>query len=257
MSTRSAPTTIVSAESAGPTFKGPNLRRGEVWDRRFFVAMALVSTLCVAVAFASATQLGLRTSPRPMPRLVAVHGAVYFAWMILFIVQTSLIAAGRTHTHRLLGYASGVLAALMIVMGFLVAFRAEKNGFWVDFGSRDTEFLFSLVDIMTFGAFIGLALWWRHDPETHQRLMLLAVVAGLFAAVVPRMPGVGGHPSRMAMFGYAFLLAGPIYDLIARRRIHRAYIWGCVFAIVTGAPLRLVVAATPWWHHFAKRISGP
>jgi hypothetical protein len=82
--------------------------------------------------------------------------------------------------------------------------------------------------------------------------MLLAVVAGLLEAAPPRLPLVGGHLARMAVTGLAFLLAGPIYDLISKRRIHPAYIWGCIFALVTGPPIRIAVAATPGWHHMAK-----
>jgi hypothetical protein len=92
--------------------------------------------------------------------------------------------------------------------------------------------------------------------ETHQRLMLLAVVAGLLSAAPPRLPLIEGHPARMAVTGLAFLFAGPIYDLISRRRIHPAYIWGCIFHLVTGPPVRIAVAATHGWHQMAKWLVG-
>ncbi|HEX4912867.1 MAG TPA: hypothetical protein VFV51_02865, partial [Vicinamibacterales bacterium] len=41
------------------------------------------------------------------------HGALFTAWVALFIVQTSLIAARRVAVHRRLGVAGAVLAAAM------------------------------------------------------------------------------------------------------------------------------------------------
>ena len=110
----------------------------------------------------------------------------------------------------------------------------------------------SLGDILTFALFVGAGFVWRHNRETHQRLMLLAVVAGLLSAAIPRLPLVGGHPAAMGITGLAFLFAGPIYDFIVRPRIHPAYIWGCLFALATFVPVRIALAATPTWHHLAK-----
>ena len=58
-------------------------------------------------------------------------------------------------------------------------------------------------------------------------------------------------------FGLAFLfvLAAAIYDLISRRRIHRAYLWGggLIFVFV---PLRLAISGTAAWHAFAAFLTG-
>ena len=86
--------------------------------------------------------------------------------------------------------------------------------------------------------------------------MLLAVVAGLLAAAIPRLPLIGGHPARMGITGLAFLFAGPIYDLVVRRRIHTVYVVGCLFSLATGVPIRFALAATPAWHHMAKWLTS-
>ncbi|RXH54452.1 hypothetical protein GRAN_4748 [Granulicella sibirica] len=49
---------------------------------------------------------------------------------------------------------------------------------------------------------------------------------------------------------FAFILAGSVYDLVTRRRIHPAYILGVIFFIIAGPPVRLAIGATPAWHHF-------
>jgi len=224
----------------------------QVWDRRFYLVMAIASTVLVFLAFARTFYLKPYFGTPPLSRLVELHGAVFTAWMVFFIAQTALIASDRPEVHRRLGYAGGVLAAAMAVLGTTVAFAAERRDFHPGSVRADTTFLFSLLDIVTFSIFVAAGFLWRHRREAHQRLMLLAVVAGLLEAAPPRLPVVGGHPARMAVTGLAFLLAGPIYDLISRRRIHPAYIWGCIFALVTGPPARIAVAATPGWHHMAK-----
>ena len=82
--------------------------------------------------------------------------------------------------------------------------------------------------------------------------MLLAVVAGLPDAAPPRLSVISGHPLGMAIVGLAFLLDGPIDDLISQRRIHPVYVWGWLFALITGPSVRIAFAATRAWHYLAK-----
>jgi hypothetical protein len=234
----------------------PTLDAQQVRDRRFYLIMAIASTLLVFLAFARSFYLRAYFQTPQLTPLVELHGAVFSIWIVFFVVQTALIASDRPNTHRLLGYAGGLLASGMIVLGTVVAFGAERRGFHQGGADPETNFLFSLGDMVTFAIFIAAGFLWRRRREVHQRCMLLAVVAGLLDAAPPRLPLVGGHPARMAVIGLAFLFAGPIYDLISRRRVHMTYIVGCIFALVTGPPLRLALAATPGWHHIAKRLVG-
>jgi hypothetical protein len=171
---------------------------------------------------------------------------------VFFVVQTALIASNRPVLHRRLVYAGGILASLMVAMGLWVAFTAERLGHRNPLADAETVFLISLVDILTFALFVGAGLLWRRNREIHQRLMLLAVVAGLLSAAIPRLPIIGGHPAGMGITGLALLFAGPIYDFIVRRRVHPAYIWGCLFALATFVPIRIALASTLAWHHIAK-----
>lgn len=144
----------------------------------------------------------------------------------------------------------------MVIMGLLVAYSAARLGHGNPLVDADTVFLISLGDILIFAIFIGAGFLWRHNREIHQRCMLLAVVAGLLSAPIPRLPVIGGHPAAMGITGLAFLFAVPIYDFIVRRRIHPAYIGGCLFALATGVPVRIALAATPTWHHIAKWLTS-
>jgi hypothetical protein len=57
----------------------------------------------------------------PLPPLLHIHGAVFSSWMLLLIVQTSLVAAGRVDLHRRLGLLGFFLACLLVCLSLLVA----------------------------------------------------------------------------------------------------------------------------------------
>jgi len=52
----------------------------------------------------------------------------------------------------------------------------------------------------------------------------------------------------------AFLLAGPIHDLITRRRIHPAYIGGFAVALFALPPVVAALASTSAWHRIAASL---
>ena len=59
-----------------------------------------------------------------LPWLVHLHGALYSVWILLLLVQTTLVAAKRTDLHRVLGVGGGVLAVATIPVGYGVAISA-------------------------------------------------------------------------------------------------------------------------------------
>src|SRR5271166_4992047 len=202
-------------------------RTQQIRDRRFYLVMAVASAVLVFLAFARTYYLKAYFGTPPLTALVEFHGVVFSTWMLFFVAQTALIASNRPSIHRRLGYAGGALASVMVVLGTLVAVHAERLGHRAAGADPETNFLFALGDILTFSIFVAAGFLWRRNREAHQRLMLLAVVAALLDAAPPRLPLIGGHPLGMLIVGLAFLLAGPIYDLISRHRIHPVYVWGC------------------------------
>jgi hypothetical protein len=229
--------------------------RRQIRDRRFYLIMAIASTVIVFLGFARTYYLkGYFGTPQLTP-LIHVHAVVFTTWMFFFIAQTALIASNRPAIHRRLGYAGAVLASAMVVLGFLAALQKEKLAGGSGGQDPDVVFLVALGDILTFAIFFASGFMWRRNRETHQRLMLLATVAGLQAAAIPRLPligVIGGNSPGMMITGLAFLLAGPIYDLVSRRRIHPVYIWGVLFVLATLPPVRIRLASDPAWHSIAK-----
>jgi hypothetical protein len=231
------------------------------YDRVFYSGMAIAMALTVFVGFAPTYYLrgyfaggATVTGSATLTPLVHVHGALFTGWVLLFIVQTALVAGGRVAVHRRIGVAGAVLAALMVVAGARTAIAAAAAGSAPP-GADPLEFLaIPLFDMLLFPLFVGAAVWRRRDREAHKRLMLLAFISIIVAAVA-RLPGVLPQ-GPFVFFGLAFvfLLFGVLYDLASRRRVHGVYLWGGALLAVS-VPLRLMISGTPAWRGLAELLT--
>jgi hypothetical protein len=220
--------------------------------RRFYVGMAIAIAVTVFAGFSRSYFLKAHYGSPELSLLLHVHGLVFTSWVLFFLSQTILVAAGRTYLHRRLGVAGAVLAALVLIMGSTTAILRVKGGAAPIPGVSGLSFLaVPLFDMVVFAILIGTGLYFRRRLDTHKRLMTLATIS-LLSAPIARLPfGVlkAGPP---AFFGLEdlFIIALLIYDLATRRRVHPATIWGGLL-IVVSQPLRLMVSGTPAWLAFA------
>jgi hypothetical protein len=230
-------------------------------DRLFYGGMAALMALTVVAGFAPTYYArffagGPRAtmSGAPFTFLVHVHGALFTAWVLLFIVQTGLVATRRVSVHRRLGMAGAALAAAMVAAGFSLAVVTAARGSAPP-GIDPLAFLaIPVFDMILFASFVIAALLRRRDPEAHKRLMLLAYISIIVAAIA-RLPGILplGPPG---FFGLAIVLVlvAATYDLVSRRKVHRVYLWGgALFAI--SVPLRLAISGTAVWRTLAMLLT--
>jgi hypothetical protein len=220
-------------------------------DRWFFTGMAMAIVLTIFIGFAPSYYLkGVFGAP-PISTFLHLHGILFTSWILLFLTQTSLVAAGRTDVHRRLGLVAGSVAVLMSVIGVLAAVGAARRGFTPPGGPPPLVFLaIPFGDIAVFASLVGAGLYLRRLSQTHKRLMLLGTIA-LLTPALARMPFIGaGGP--LAFFGATdlFVLACVIYDRLAHGRIHPAFLWGGLFFILS-QPLRLAIGGTGAWLSFA------
>ncbi len=221
-------------------------------DRRIYTGAAILIPLIVLAGFARTYYLkGVFGAPA-LPRLVHLHGIVMTAWVLLFIVQVSLISSRRVRLHRKLGIAGGVLAGLVFLIGGAVGIAAAARG--ASPGPPALQFLvIPLGDILIFGVLVGTALYYRNRLEIHKRLMLLAAV-NLLAPAIARIPlhfiETGGA---LAFFGLTdlLILICVAYDTIKHRKLHPAFLWGTLF-IILSQPLRVLLAGTAVWMKIAS-----
>ena len=231
-------------------------------DRVFYGSVAVCMALMAIVGFAPTFYLRLFSggpmvtfgAARPFTPLIYVHGALFTAWVALFIVQTALISARRVALHRRIGVAGALLAAAMIAVATMTALAAAKRGSTPP-GIPPLAFLaIPLFDMMMFTTFITAALALRRNKEAHKRLMLLAYVS-IMGAPAARLPGVFPF-GPLAFYGIAlvFLAAGIVYDLVSRRRVHPAYVWGGTL-LVASVPFRLAISGTATWTAIAQALT--
>ena len=73
--------------------------------------------LMVFAAFTPTYLVPVAAGQFDRPSILHVHGALFFAWPVLFVVQAFLAARGRIQTHRSLGLLGIALAAGMVFSG--------------------------------------------------------------------------------------------------------------------------------------------
>src|SRR5512134_2263910 len=98
------------------------------YDRVFYSSIAVLMALTVFLGFARTYYLRSYfgapvsvTGAVTLTPLAQLHAAVFTAWVLLFVVQTALVATRRVAVHRRLGIAGAVLAAAMVVIGTTTA----------------------------------------------------------------------------------------------------------------------------------------
>ena len=103
----------------------PSRRVSRRAEHIFYIGM---SVAVIAMTFAGfAKTWFLRPyfeNPQALPLTTRLHGAAFTAWVLLLLVQTTLVAAHRTDIHRKLGWIGAGLASFMVVIAVWTAITA-------------------------------------------------------------------------------------------------------------------------------------
>jgi len=110
--------------------------------------------------------------------------------------------------------------------------------------------------MLVFGVLVFFAYRARRRPAAHKRLILIATIA-LMDAAVGRWPiaFLQANPKAQDLVPLAFLLAVMAYDLISLRRIQKATIWASLFIIVVHLT-RVPIGLGPVWQRFANHMAA-
>ncbi len=225
----------------------PAMRRT---DDVFFPAISVVMLLIVLIGFAPTYFLkGAVFAPLPS-LLLHLHGAVFSLWIILFVVQSSLVASGNIKLHRKLGILGCVIAGLMVILGVLTTFGALRRGALIPGIFTPAVFLISnSLAIIIFGALVAAAIGQRNNGKVHKRLMVIANFM-LMPPAITRIPFVRHHGYLIGLIPLSLIVALVLYDMFTwRRPLKVTVIGGLVFVLST--PVMLVIAHTP----FAARLT--
>lgn len=229
-------------------------------DRKFYVLMGVAIAAVTVWGFAPSYYFSRwMTVPPVTPEMTAilhVHGAIFTAWMALMVIQPMLIAGRNLRVHRRLGYAGAAIAAAMVVTGNLAAVAAMHGGF-KELGDPMVFYAVPFFAINSFAVAVAFAIYWRNRAETHKRLILLANVGILGAAIarIPLDPVQAGAPFTFVFGPNLIVVAGMIYDWRTRGRVHRVWIWGGL-AMLASQIVVFPVMGSGWWHRFAETMAG-
>lgn len=247
MATTQAVTSLSVAESSHAT---------RFVEKYFYQAMSLLIAAVVVYGFSNTIDRRLiHANPRP-PILLSVHALAFSAWVVFFILQSSLVRLRKVKLHRTLGWAGAALAGSMVVLGFWVApVMARFNTIQLHRPNRDAFLIVPLTDILAFTTFVGLAITWRKYPERHRRLMLIASCV-LTGAAFGRMPLM--HPPLRFYGGIdALILLGVLRDLGVNRRVHGVYIVSLPSLLIAQTIIAYVfLHRAPFWIRIAHSLMG-
>jgi hypothetical protein len=220
-------------------------------DNYFYTAMSVAIAVSVFAGFAESFYLRSYFR-RPELHLVAeIHGVVNTCWILLFVIQNALIATGRVAFHRRLGWAGAALSLLIVPAGIATGVDAARHGHHINSPDIYASLLiFSFRNTLIFALLMAAAVYFRNKPATHKRLALLAAVALFSEPAIGRIPGLA-FPM-IVLLVLAFLFAGPIWDLVTRRRIHSVYLWAVPTILILSplTPVMVIVSRTSAWHNF-------
>ena len=153
--------------------------------------------------------------------------------------------------NRSISLAGGVIAVLMVIVGILAAVDSARRGFSPVGAPPPLVFLaIPLFMLVVFAVMVGAALYYRREPQTHKRLMLLATVGGLMWPAITRMPYVAGRPILMFALLGALVLASAVRD-VRRRSPIRLISLGGGLLILAAFPIRVAIGLTDRWHALA------
>jgi hypothetical protein len=208
-----------------------------------------------------------------LPPVLHVHAVLMGSWLLLLLTQSVLVAIGRTAFHRQLGLISVIFVPAIVLAG-IVLVPTMYRLVWNVVHNAPPALAAQLKDQVplagnillgqirvgiVFPLLVSLALLSRgSDSETHKRLMILATLAPLPAAI-DRMHWLPNTfpASPIADDFYPLLVILPLilWDLFRLRRVPRAYwIWLCV-----NAPFAVGVNLLwndPRWLAFVPKLMG-
>jgi hypothetical protein len=227
-------------------------------ERLFYVIAAFIMVVLTAGGFRNfylhgRAPWGEMTS-QIVPLIVA-HGLAMSSWVVLFLVQSTLILIGNRRLHMVIGPAGAVLAGAIVILGMAVAplsarFRPEIYG---PFGGPRFFLAIMLTEILVFGTLAGIGLACRRRAEIHRPMMLLATLV-ILSGSLGRFPYIENLATRAPLYvwGPVLLFGGLLFLLhwgvsgVANRWYTIGYA-----GIVIAAFLSVTVGGTAVWSRLA------
>jgi len=251
-----SPETVVTPVAQARIAEGPFAKS----DRLFYVVAAGLMLIFTAGGFRrfylhGKAPWGEMTSQ--IAPLIVAHGLAMSSWVILFLVQSTLILTGYRRVHMVVtGRVGAVLAPLIVVLGSTAAalsvhFRPEIYG---PLGGPRSFLATMLIEMVSFGTLVAVGLAYRHRPEIHRPMMLLATIVILSGALgrFPYMEDLAFR-SPLYVWGPVLLVGGLLFLLqwAMSRPANRWYLMGYAGTVIASF-LSVVVGNSGLWNRMLR-----
>lgn len=217
--------------------------------------MAVVGLFAAIIGFAKTFFIPVANGRFHAPVAIHVHGAFAFAWVILFVVQTSLVHVKRYRLHQTLGVFGLMIAAgisiTMVPAGIFVVHRELAQGL----GKAAYSGLLGVVTSgLLFFALVLAGILNRNKPEYHKRFMLLATIVVLWPAWFRFRHYFPSVPRPDIWFALvladSFIVIAWIRDKLRHGKIHPVLKYAGAFVIIEQC-LEVIMFDTPGY-----RVAG-
>ena len=243
------------------------------YDRNFFLFLLILIWAALASGFGFDMVRLNGLGKLHFSLLVHIHMVVYTAWLVLFTTQILLVRSKKLAVHKKLGLVSLGLIPLMVIFGFIAAYMVAKR----DYGTPNSDLHFICVqfgNVIMFTTLAGVGLYLRKNYVVHKRLMIMATIvltepgfARWFSYKISPFFGDYFWNFKTLSQGYGrfwtyevlpqlvLMLALGAYDLLTRKKLSKAYVWGLLFfVLVTGIEGFLYYSDT--WLILMKHMIG-
>ncbi len=232
--------------------------KARVERSRFYVWLTGVMVLVAFGGFTPTFWSPMARGTSVGPPVLYVHGLLFSAWVLFLFAQAALVASGRTLRHKDWGLAGVALASAMAFSVPLVVLTQLADAEAAGFADQARRFaIVPLLALPLWGGLLVLAFANVRRPEVHKRLIILATISMLQAAVARFfLLAIGGPPGGpppavvftlpAALVVDLLLVAAMTYDWRTRGRPHPVYIAGG--ALVVAKQLIIVpLSMTSQW----------
>jgi len=226
------------------------------------VSVTLLVILLNVMSFApSIIDTSTRRVPLPLTSVDLVHALVSVTWLLVFLAQVTLIAAGRPAVHRRLGVVGVLLSVALIVVTWFMLGEGARRGFDLsgDLVPPGTSvdpgaFLAPANSLVPIGILVGTAVWYRRRPAVHKRLMMLALLTSTGAPIahlVGHWPALQPYPVINPISSLLLLSVPAIHDRVSGPSIHPVSLWGAIGVFAWLTVFFTAIVPTSAWHDFA------
>ena len=229
-------------------------------ERRFWSILSIVLFVIMLSGFARSFYLlpAFEASPYfgAVEPVFFIHGGVMSLWMVLLVIQTSLISQRNYALHRKLGLAGGGLAVLVFIFGFiaLITAASRPTGFMGVPMPPEVFVIVPFSALIMFAVFISLAFLKRQKSAHHKRFIMLGTLAILDAAIARIPLTFGSFIPNFETAVFAIILAAiGWHDWRTGGKLHSVTLWGGG-ALLFVTLVRIPLAMTEAWQGAGRAL---